>query len=576
MSAALLIELAWKSALLAGVTLLALRLLSGRSAAERSWVAHAGVAALLLLPLVVVAGPRWQVEAPPAMARALGEPAALAVVAPRPAPVSAEPSWGRAPAPPVPPMQASPASTDAGTTGRGSNIAPAVLYGLPALLLLCTMLLAVVRLFGLRRRAMVVTDPQWVMAMARAQQRLKFNRGAALLLSDEINSPLSWGMVQPVIALDPRSVADASQAEAIIAHELAHLDRLDWTKLLLGRLATALFWFNPLVWRLARECHQLREEAVDDAVLSADVRGDVYAAVLVQSARRQTSGALLAANGVAPAFSSLKQRVARVLEPTLRRVPASTGFAASCAAAALLLAAPLAALSPVAPQHTNREPAAEAAPAAPSAPPARSSSAAAAFGTALGARIGNEATAIAEVATAAALTAATDALTAADPAGSFSEVELHSGGTIRIRHGATHGARVIAGDADAVSRRAVRPGRLSVTGCDTGCELELTTPGPLNALSITGSGRIVLEGAFPSQPRLAAAINGAGRLDSRALPADAVVAAVDGRGTILTHARSGLVAATSGGGDIVYLGEPRVQASASGGGVIRQATPDDG
>ena len=28
---------------------------------------------------------------------------------------------------------------------------------------------------------------------------------------------------------------------------------MDWAKLLIARVATALFWFNPLVWRLARE-----------------------------------------------------------------------------------------------------------------------------------------------------------------------------------------------------------------------------------------------------------------------------------------------------------------------------------
>ena len=42
-------------------------------------------------------------------------------------------------------------------------------------------------------------------------------------------------------------------------------------KLLLARIATALFWFNPLVWVLAREAHQLREEAADDSVLAADI-----------------------------------------------------------------------------------------------------------------------------------------------------------------------------------------------------------------------------------------------------------------------------------------------------------------
>ncbi|TXK59626.1 M56 family metallopeptidase [Alkalisalibacterium limincola] len=529
MSTVVFFELAWKSVLLAGVTLLVLRALSGRSAAERSWVAHAGLAALLLLPLIVVGGPRWQVEAPQVVTRALGEAAPTFV----PAPASVRQAPGRAavdaaPVPPAGPSQAvSPQSAVTPPKG-GSSATAAMFYLVPVLMLLGALLLAVARLFGLRRRARVVTDPKWVMAMARAQERLGFKRGAALLVSDELSSPVSWGVVQPVIALDPRSAADTRQAEAVIAHELAHLDRLDWSKLLLGRLATAVFWFNPLVWRLARECHQLREEAVDDAVLSADVRGDVYAQVLVQAARYQTHGALLAANGVAPGFKGLKQRVARVLQPTLRRVPASNGFACSCAAAALLLAAPLAALAPVC---TTGGAAVAGTPA--SVTPARHASA------------------------------------------GFTEVELQSAGKVRIVPGDAHGYSVVAGDpASAIVEWAM--GRLFVSACDDRCEIEVTTPGPLGALSISGRGEILVGNGFPKQGALALALSGSGRIDTRALVADHVVAALDGQGEIITQALSGLVASTSGGGDIVYYGNPRVLASPSTGGEVRRASSDDG
>src|SRR3546814_20688000 len=68
-------------------------------------------------------------------------------------------------------------------------------------------------------------------------------------------------------------------------HELAHVARLDWAKLLGARVACAVFWFNPLVWMLARESHQLREEAADEAVLMADIDGPDYATLLVGAAR---------------------------------------------------------------------------------------------------------------------------------------------------------------------------------------------------------------------------------------------------------------------------------------------------
>jgi beta-lactamase regulating signal transducer with metallopeptidase domain len=94
-------------------------------------------------------------------------------------------------------------------------------------------------------------------------------------------------------------LAATHEAEAIIAHELAHVARLDWAKLLVARLATAAFWFNPLVWKLAAECHQLREEAADDAVLHSQVDGADYASLLVGAARHENKALLLAAHGVA-------------------------------------------------------------------------------------------------------------------------------------------------------------------------------------------------------------------------------------------------------------------------------------
>ena len=84
----------------------------------------------------------------------------------------------------------------------------------------------------------------------------------------------------------------------VIAHELAHVARMDWTKLLLARVATALFWFNPLVWILAREAHQLREEAADDAVLGADIADTDYATLLVGVARQAVCGRVQDRRGI--------------------------------------------------------------------------------------------------------------------------------------------------------------------------------------------------------------------------------------------------------------------------------------
>ncbi len=210
------------------------------------------------------------------------------------------------------------------------------------------MIVAVLRLGAMHRRANVLVNPSWQAALAMAQRRMGFKHGTALLVSEELRSPVSWGVMRPIILLNEQAVGAVDEAEAIIAHELAHVARLDWAKLLISRVACALFWFNPLVWRLARECHQLREEAADDAVLLSEVDGADYASLLVNAARHDNRALLLAAHGVAPGKDSLKRRITRVLDADLARGPANNGWVALCLVALVAVAAPLAAFDPTA------------------------------------------------------------------------------------------------------------------------------------------------------------------------------------------------------------------------------------
>src|SRR6185295_17934983 len=59
-----LIAIALKSLLIAGIALGLLALMKQRSAAERSWVAHIGLLALVTLAFAPLVLPNWTVEAP--------------------------------------------------------------------------------------------------------------------------------------------------------------------------------------------------------------------------------------------------------------------------------------------------------------------------------------------------------------------------------------------------------------------------------------------------------------------------------------------------------------------------------
>lgn len=318
-----------KSLVISALTLGVLAIARSRSAAERSWIAHFGLLALLLLPLAGSVLPQLHVQVPAFMASTTVPQASTVST-------SAEESAAAVRSP------ARVASADG--EGRPIDWLP-LLYGLPALALLGLTLLALLRLFALRARAEVLVEPTWLSALAHAQRRMGFKHGTALLTSSDLHSPISWGLMRPVILLNDEALNAGDQAEAIIAHELAHVARLDWAKLMLARIATALFWFNPLVWILAREAHQLREETADDAVLAADIPDTDYAQLLVGVARHECKGLLLGAHGVAPSKGSLKRRVKRVLDGGLPRGPVAGSFAAGVGVGAVMFAAPLAALT---------------------------------------------------------------------------------------------------------------------------------------------------------------------------------------------------------------------------------------
>jgi beta-lactamase regulating signal transducer with metallopeptidase domain len=331
-----LIGIAVKSLLIAGLTLGLLELMKKRSAAERSWVAHIGLFALLIMAFAPLVLPSWHIEAPSLLGHTAESAPALqqtpdvgTIVSPRSI---------------VPAAQAVTKTALASPTLSPAAVATA-LYAVPATILLFITLLALARLIALRARAEVLVDGHWLSALARAQRRMGFKHGTALLTSDDLASPISWGLMRPVILLNSRAVKASGEAEAIIAHELAHVARMDWIKLLLARIATALFWFNPVVWVLAREAHQLREEAADDSVLAADIVDTDYAQLLVGVARHECPGLLLGAHGVAPSKKSLARRVARVLDSTSVRGPTARPFALGVFVGALLVAAPLAGLT---------------------------------------------------------------------------------------------------------------------------------------------------------------------------------------------------------------------------------------
>ena len=346
-------EMAWKSALIAGAALALGYLLRSRAAADRALVLRLGVAMLLLLPFIALALPALPVEAWAAPEPIAALPADFAYI---PGSELAHTTLPEAAAQPTGPT-------------IWDDPSPLILLAyLGGLAMAAARLLAGLFMLGRwTRGARAVGCPEWQAAFERARLASPAAERLRLLVSDSVPSPLSWGWRNPVILIDPDTLAEADEADAILAHEMAHVARRDWPVLLCTRLAAALFWFNPLVWVLEREVVQQAEEAADAEAARA-VEPVHYAKTLLSLAR--VNGRLIPANSIAPSGSALARRIKAILDRSLRERPTGSPWTKLAALLCIGLAAPIAALQLVEAARAQDAPEAPSAPRAPGAPDA--------------------------------------------------------------------------------------------------------------------------------------------------------------------------------------------------------------
>lgn len=125
----------------------------------------------------------------------------------------------------------------------------------------------------LEARASMPLPPEWNTRVERLKLRLGIVRPVSVRLLADI-LPCSARLLRPVIWL-PASLLTRltpDQVEAVLAHELAHVRRLDWLWNGLQCAVEALLFYHPAVWWLSRRIRQERENACDD--LAVSVCGD--------------------------------------------------------------------------------------------------------------------------------------------------------------------------------------------------------------------------------------------------------------------------------------------------------------
>ena len=115
--------------------------------------------------------------------------------------------------------------------------------------------------------------------------------GARVGYSEHIHAPVTVGIFRPVILLpaDIRDWATPEEQNAVVLHELAHVERRDPIVNLFQTLVGAVLFFHPAVRYALRRLLLERELACDERVLDAGAQPAAYAEILLKVAERSVT-----------------------------------------------------------------------------------------------------------------------------------------------------------------------------------------------------------------------------------------------------------------------------------------------
>jgi beta-lactamase regulating signal transducer with metallopeptidase domain len=324
------------------------------SAASRHAVWSISLGALLILPALAISLPAWNVSGMPVVTRA-----ANAVIPERKSTVDRSVTLANTEASETAVAAATGTSQKHVSGFDGKNLLPSrtvppfgsvaativlVVWAAGACFLLLRFVFATNHVRALSRRAIAGRAGGGARTVP-VRSRFGVPDSVTVVSSDEVSMPMCWGLFKPVVIL-PASAErwPSGRKSAVMLHEIAHATRCDYLALLVGEIARAIYWPNPLVWLAVRRAAMEREHACDDEALNVGIRSDVYAKHLMEVVRAQTSGMALNGAIAMAGRSNLKTRMGKILTRGLSRRPVSRGDLLAVALIAAFVTVPVAAL----------------------------------------------------------------------------------------------------------------------------------------------------------------------------------------------------------------------------------------
>jgi beta-lactamase regulating signal transducer with metallopeptidase domain len=151
-------------------------------------------------------------------------------------------------------------------------------------------------LHGLRKRARWFIPAELQGQFHQMCRQMKLGGRITLRISEEVISPLVMGAWRATVILPVSAVLrmPPSELEAVLAHELGHIRRLDYLCNLCQTAVESVLFFHPAVWWLSRTVRERREVCCDEIAVSVCADPVVYAQALLRLEEEKTTSLQLA------------------------------------------------------------------------------------------------------------------------------------------------------------------------------------------------------------------------------------------------------------------------------------------
>jgi hypothetical protein len=165
------------------------------------------------------------------------------------------------------------------------------------------------------RKGLSRVSPAFKVFTTSTARQMGIRSRVGVYLSSLVDIPVTLGFLKPVILLPVVMVTHlrTEQVEAILVHELAHIQRKDYLLNLMVSAMELLFFFNPFTRMLTGRLKKEREHCCDDRVMEFRYDPHSYVSALLSLARKNgREGLALAAIGGGDKL--LLQRARKILQ----------------------------------------------------------------------------------------------------------------------------------------------------------------------------------------------------------------------------------------------------------------------